>query len=163
MNQTKIYAQGSTHTITNGELVNYNKMNMVTDDGHKVNLKLDLNGEKYLVRNLDLNNIHHLDKILPKKRQTQISLYDKMTNDFDLTEDDIIHMRTYPVKRRKPRTSRATPTKKRKLRRKTVHKKKSPKKTQGTNNITKKKSPKKKSVKRKYKTKRYSLKPNTFL
>jgi hypothetical protein len=162
MNQTKIYAQGSTHTVHNGDLVNYNKMNMVSDDGHKVNLKLDLNGEKYLVRNLDLNNIHHLDKILPKQRQNQFSLYNKMINDFDLMEDDIIRMRTYPGKR-KPRTRHATSTKKKKVKRKTVHRTKSPKKSQAKKKLTLKNTRKNKSVKRKYKTKRYSLKPNTFL
>jgi len=155
MNQTKIYAQGSTHTIHNGDLVNYNKMNMVSDDGHKVNLKLDLNGEKYLVRNLDLNNIHHLEKILPKQRQNRSSIYDKMINDFDLMEDDIVNIRTFPIKRRK---RRASSTQKKKVKRKTAHRKKSPKKSQ-----TKKVARKNKSVKRKYKTKRYSLRPNTFL
>jgi hypothetical protein len=159
MNQTKIYAQGSTHTVQNGTVVNYNKMNMVSDDGHKVNLKLDLNGEKYLVRNLDLNNAHHLDKILPKQRQNQVSLYDKMINDFELMEDDIIRMKTYPIKRK----SRTPSTKKKKVKRKTVHRAKSPKKTRVTQNITKKNTSNNKSVKRKYKTKRYSLKPNTFL
>ena len=89
MNQTKIYAQGSTHTIHNGNLVNYNKINAVSNDNHMVNLDLDLNGEKYLVRNLDLNNIHHLEKILPKKRRNDQTLYNKMLSDFDLMEDDI--------------------------------------------------------------------------
>ena len=153
MNQTKIYAQGSTHTIHNGNLVNYNKIKAVSNDNHMVNLDLDLNGEKYLVRNLDLNNIHHLEKILPKKRQTEQTLYNKMLSDFDLMEDDIINIRKYPTKRR----SRST--KKRAIKKKT-NRRKSPKKSQ-----TKKVKKNNTSTKRKpnRKTKRYSLRPNTFL
>lgn len=158
MNQTKIYAQGSTHTIHNGNLVNYNKINAVSNDNHMVNLDLDLNGEKYLVRNLDLNNIHHLEKILPKKRRNDQTLYNKMLSDFDLMEDDIINIRKYPIKRRSPSRSRST--KKRVIKRKTANRKKSPKKSQTRkvkkNNVSSKKKPSRK-------TKRYSLRPNTFL
>lgn len=158
MNQTKIYAQGSTHTIHNGNLVNYNKINAVSNDNHMVNLDLDLNGEKYLVRNLDLNNIHHLEKILPKKRRNDQTLYNKMLSDFDLMEDDIINIRKYPIKRRSPSRSRST--KKRVIKRKTANRKKSPKKSQTRkvkkNNVSSKRKPSRK-------TKRYSLRPNTFL
>jgi len=158
MNQTKTYAQGSTHTIHNGKVVNYNKINAVSNDNHMVNLDLDLNGEKYLVRNLDLNNIHHLEKILPKKRRNDLTLYNKMLSDFDLMEDDIANISKYPIKKRSPSRSRST--KKRVLKRKTVNKPKSPKKSK-TRKVKKNKISTKRNPKRK--TKRYSLRPNTFL
>jgi hypothetical protein len=158
MNQTKIYAQGSTHTIHNGNLVNYNKINAVSNDNHMVNLDLDLNGEKYLVRNLDLNNIHHLEKILPKKRRNDQTLYNKMLSDFDLMEDDIINIIKSPIKKHSPSRSRST--KKRVIKRKTANRKKSPKKSQ-TRKVKKNNVSSKRKSNRK--TKRYSLRPNTFL
>jgi hypothetical protein len=103
------FAQGSTMTRVNNNIVDYNDVNLQSNNGHKINMNLNLNGRRFIIR--DFAN----------------RLYD----DFDVQPVRILKIsspsKTKTRKRRKKNTTKSA-NKKRKQRKKSKSKAKSKRK-----------------------------------
>jgi len=120
------FAQGSTMTRVNNNIVDYNDVNLQSNNGHKINMNLNLNGRRFIIRDLDVNKIGDLEKVLPVKRST-IPLANRLYDDFDVQPVRILKIsppsKTKTRKRRKKNTTKSA-NKKRKQKKKSNSKSK---------------------------------------
>ena len=85
MNKTEFFAQGSAKTVKNGEVLQDASIQLHSPEGKNMNMNINLNGKKMLLRNVDIRDVAHMNALLPLKRNNDIDLMDKLENHISRT------------------------------------------------------------------------------
>ena len=87
---SEFYTQGSSHIITNGNVVDERSLQIHSHDGHNMDVLLHVNGNNMHIRDVNLSDFHDLDTLLPKgkKNRSSLELIERIKGEL-LTPEDV--------------------------------------------------------------------------
>ena len=87
---SQFYTQGSSHIITNGNVVDERSLQIHSHDGHNMDVLLHVNGNNMHIRDVNLSDFHDLDTLLPKgkKNRSSLELIERIKGEL-LTPEDV--------------------------------------------------------------------------
>lgn len=106
MNKT-YYAEGSVYAIDNGNHVKKDSYKLYSPDGKKLNINIDLSGEKIFVRNANIKDIvkkTQIGQIIPKRSKNPTLLNSLQT----LVEENQNNKNNTPTIQKKPIVNKKT-------------------------------------------------------